>query len=236
MEKIEIGISENEMKLSNLFAAFCFPKMSKNISLFFPQIEASITKEDLVCLLQEKCHLGEIENIELFEELCVTSSSHYSAFVYFQSWYPTLGNQMIQEQLETTGQIKIPFGFDSDASSVYYLHAHKNYYTIPSYISSEEEETEEEQEGKKGDEIDEEEILKYIREQENIHDQETEEIMMSQEEQSDEINYERYYQEMEEAMELMGNESFDFVSSDYAACLETQISSMMNIITPISQQ
>ena len=109
----------------------------QNISLYIPHIRAPISENDLMKLLQETCHIGEIENIEIFEDLLITPEQTSSAFVYFQHWYPTLGNQCLQVELMNTGKILIPL----DADRV--LNVFKNdYFLTPSVCSDDEEDSE----------------------------------------------------------------------------------------------
>ena len=190
------------------------PKMSvQNISLYIPRIRAPMTENDLAKLLQETCHLGEIENIEMFEDLLIAPEQTSYAFVYFQHWYPTLGNQCLQVELMKTGKFPIPL----DADRV--LTVYPNQYFLTPSVSSEEAESEVESEAESemengGEEVD-------INEREIMEEQE-------------EIRFEQYYQEMEEVMRLMGEESFDLVSADYASRLETQLGALMYSTAPIS--
>ena len=198
----------------------------QNISLYIPQIRAPMTENDLVKLLQETCHIGEIENIEMFEDLVITPEQTSSAFVYFQFWYPTLGNQCLQVELMKTGKFLIPL----DADHV--LNVYKNeYFLTPSIGSDEEEDSETEMETKMETKMETEieEILEMEKEEEDVEINEQEIL-----EEQAEMEFEQYYQEMEEVMRLMGEESFDFVSADYASRLETQLSSMMYSTAPIS--
>jgi hypothetical protein len=167
-----------------------------------------MTENDLAKLLQETCHLGEIENIEMFEDLLIAPEQTSYAFVYFQHWYPTLGNQCLQVELMKTGKFLIPL----DADRV--LTVYPNQYFLTPSVSSEEAESEAESEAENGGE----ELDINIRE-----------IMEEQEE----ILFEQYYQEMEEVMQLMGEESFDLVSADYASRLETQLGALRNV--PVSR-
>lgn len=195
----------------------------QNISLYIPHIRAPISENDLMKLLQETCHIGEIENIEIFEDLLITPEQTSSAFVYFQHWYPTLGNQCLQVELMNTGKILIPL----DADRV--LNVFKNdYFLTPSVCSDDEEDSEIVMENRE-EERDVEEFLEMEKEVEEVDINERE-IM---EEQS-EIEFEQYYQEMEEVMRLMGEESFDLVSADYASRLETQLGALIYSNAPIS--
>ena len=195
----------------------------QNISLYIPHIRAPISENDLMKLLQETCHIGEIENIEIFEDLFITPEQTSSAFVYFQHWYPTLGNQCLQVELMNTGKILIPL----DADRV--LNVFKNdYFLTPSVCSDDEEDSEIVMENRE-EESAVEEFLELEKEVEEVDINERE-IM---EEQS-EIEFEQYYQEMEEVMRLMGEESFDLVSADYASRLETQLGALMYSNAPIS--
>ena len=195
----------------------------QNISLYIPHIRAPISENDLMKLLQETCHIGEIENIEIFEDLLITPEQTSSAFVYFQHWYPTLGNQCLQVELMNTGKILIPL----DADRV--LNVFKNdYFLTPSVCSDDEEDSEIVMENRE-EESAVEEFLELEKEVEEVDINERE-IM---EEQS-EIEFEQYYQEMEEVMRLMGEESFDLVSADYASRLETQLGALMYSNAPIS--
>ena len=175
----------------------------KNISLYLPNVKSSITKNNLRYLLKDICHLGEIENIEMIEHLYIIPENTSSAFVYFKYWFPTLGNSLLQEKLETGGTISIPYAFQMNGSTENgELIIYKNKYNVTPSISSDEdeEEIEEEENLQKRINDQEKEVMEFIEEEENI-----------------------YYQEMEDAIELMGNESFEFVSSDYASRLETEL-------------
>ena len=172
-----------------------------------------MTENDLAKLLQETCHLGVIENIEMFEDLLIAPEQTSYAFVYFQHWYPTLGNQCLQVEFMKTGKFPIPL----DADRV--LTVYPNQYFLTPSVSSEEAESEVESEAESemengGEELD-------INEREIMEEQE-------------EILFEQYYQEMEEVMRLMGEESFDLVSADYASRLETQLGALMYSTAPIS--
>jgi hypothetical protein len=208
-EKLKIKrINEWEVSLLpfiQLRLSLCLSKMNtmKNISLYLPQINGSITKNNLRYLLKDICHLGEIENIEMIEHLYITPENTCSAFVYFKYWFPTLGNALLQEKLET-GTVSIPYAFQiKDATENGELIVYKNKYNVTPSISSDEEE-----------ELQERELMEFI-------DNQEEEI---------------YYQEMEDAIELMGNESFEFVSSDYASRLETELFLMNRSKTPVPHE
>jgi hypothetical protein len=190
----------------------------QNISLYIPHIQSPITENDLVKLLQETCHLGEIENIEMFEDLLITPEQTISAFVYFQFWYPTLGNQCLQVELMNTGKILIPLDGDR------VLNVFKNDYFLTPSVCSEEAESETEMKERVVEEFME--MEKEV-EEADINERE---IMEEQEE----ILFEQYYQEMEEVMRLMGEESFDLVSADYASRLETQLGALISSNVPIS--
>ena len=212
-----------------LFAYFqnLIPKMSvQNISLYIPRIRAPMTENDLAKLLQETCHLGEIENIEMFEDLLIAPEQTSYAFVYFQHWYPTLGNQCLQVELMKTGKFLIPL----DADRV--LTVYPNQYFLTPSVSSEEAESEVESEAESETEMKEGDVEEFS-EMENGGEEveiNEREIMEEQEE----ILFEQYYQEMEEVMRLMGEESFDLVSADYASRLETQLGALMYSTAPIS--
>jgi hypothetical protein len=186
----------------------------KNISLYLPQINSNITKNNLRYLLKDICHLGEIENIEMIEHLCIISPENTSsAFVYFKYWFPTLGNSLLQEKLET-GTVSIPYAFQiKDSTENGELIVYKNKYNITPSISSDEDEEEEEEELQERINEQEREVIEFIEEEENI-----------------------YYQEMEDAIELMGTESFEFVSSDYASRLETALFLKNRSKTPIPHE
>ena len=195
----------------------------QNMSLYIPHIRAPMTENDLVKLLQNTCHLGEIENIEMFEDLLITPEQTSSAFVYFQHWYPTLGNQCLQEELMKLGKILIPL----DADRV--LNVYKNDYFLTPSVCSEEAESEAESDTEMKEGAVEEFLeieMENGGEDMNINERE---IMEEQEE----ILFEQYYQEMEEVMRLMGEESFDFVSADYASRLENQLEALRNV--PVSR-
>jgi len=185
----------------------------QNISLYIPRIQSPMTENDLVKLLQETCHIGEIENIELFEDLLITPEQTSSAFVYFQHWYPTLGNQCLQVELMKTGKFLIPIDGDR------VLNVFKNEYFLTPSVGSDEEDSDQEIE----------EILEMEKEGEEVEINERE-IM----EEQAEMEFEQYYQEMEEVMRLMGEESFDLVSADYASRLETQLGALISSTAPIS--
>jgi len=194
----------------------------QNISLYIPHIRAPMTENDLANLLQETCHLGEIENIEMFEDLLITPEKTSSAFVYFQHWYPTLGNQCLQVELMNTGKFLIPL----DGERV--LNAFKNdYFLTPSMYSDEEEDSETEMENRE-----EEEAVEFLEMEKEVEETEINEREIMEEQ--EEILFEQYYQEMEEVMRLMGEESFDFVSADYASRLETQLGALISSTDPIS--
>ena len=112
----------------------------QNMSLYIPQIRSPMTENDLVNLLQETCHIGEIENIEMFEDLVITPEQTSTAFVYFKFWYPTLGNQSLQEDLMKTGKILIPL----DANRVLTVYQNQ-YFLTPSVSSDDDSEAEEEE-------------------------------------------------------------------------------------------
>jgi len=193
----------------------------QNISLYIPRIRAPMTENDLAKLLQETCHLGVIENIEMFEDLLIAPEQTSYAFVYFQHWYPTLGNQCLQVELMKTGKFLIPL----DADRV--LTVYPNQYFLTPSVSSEEAESEAESEAELESESEAESEMENGGEEVDINERE---IMEEQEE----IRFEQYYQEMEEVMELMGEESFDLVSADYASRLETQLGALMYSTAPIS--
>jgi hypothetical protein len=98
-----------------------------NISLFLPSVPQNMDEKVLTELLQEQCHIGVIDYIEILEELCLYPETNYTAFVYFQSWYPTLGNKQLQEDLEQIGVIQIPITNGEQK----YMYAFRNTYCIP---------------------------------------------------------------------------------------------------------
>lgn len=184
----------------------------KNISLYLPQINGSITKNNLRYLLKDICHLGEIENIEMIEHLYISPENMNSAFVYFKYWFPTLGNTLLQEKLESGGTLSIPYALQiNDATENGELIIYKNKYNVTPFISSDEDDEEEELQERINEQ--EREVMEFIKKEEEI-----------------------YYQEMEDAIELMGNESFEFVSSDYASRLETELFLIHRSKTPVLEQ
>jgi len=223
------------LPLLYLYFAYFLPisrtKMKiQNISLYIPQIKVPMSQYELAVLLRDTCHIGEIENIEMFEDLVIASEQTSYAFVYFHHWYPTLGNQCLQIELMKMGKFLIPI----DADHV--LSVYQNQYFLTPSVSSEEAESDTELEAdsetemKEGDveNIDIEIEMENEGEESDINERE---IMEEQEE----IMFEQYYQEMEEVMQLMGEESFDFVSADYASRLETQLGDLIYSTAHISQ-
>jgi hypothetical protein len=147
----------------------------------------------------------------MIEHLYITPENTSSVFVYFKYWFPTLGNALLQEKLET-GPITIPYVFQiNDATDNGNLIVYKNKYNVAPFISSDEDDEDEELQERINEQ--EREVMEFIKKEEEI-----------------------YYQEMEDAIELMGNESFEFVSSDYASRLETELFLMNRSKTPVPHE
>jgi hypothetical protein len=184
----------------------------QNISIYIPDVPSSLNKKDLMVILQEKCHLGAVKYIEILENLCVNlenpNETNCTAFVYFQYWYSTLGNAMIQEQLEKGESITIP----SYLNTVLNMCAYKNNFSIPmSYLEELEEEEQSERDEKNG----------FISEEKR------------QEENGDKL----WEEEIEEELSrIMGEESFDLVDVEYVTCLEKQLRCLLSSISPITPQ
>jgi hypothetical protein len=176
----------------------------RNISLYIPDIYSVLDERELIRILQEKCHLGVISHIEMLENLIINlenpKETKYTAFVYFQHWYPTLGNIIIQDKLELGESISIPLKFNSSEKFVY---AYKNNFSLPVPYSEDLEES------------------KKVEEQAQLCENKLEEELEEELEKQDSVK------SMEEDLSnIIGEESFDLVDAEYAACLERQISYM----------
>jgi hypothetical protein len=204
----------------------------QNISLCIPEVSSYLNKKELLDILQDKCHLGVVEHIEILENLCINlekpNESNRVAFVYFHHWYPTLGNTMIQEQLEEGKSVPIP----SYLNTALNMCLHKNNYSIPMYSLDDFEEEENGgtikegslSEEKRGEE-------EEWRNDDDDDDENWHFIISSMEEQ-------QKMEEMEEELSrIMGEESFDLVDADYVSHLENQLSIFLHsTAAPITLQ
>jgi hypothetical protein len=197
----------------------------QNISLCIPEASSSLSKKELLDILQDKCHLGVVEHIEILENLCINlenpNESNRVAFVYFHYWYPTLGNAIIQEQLEEGKSVPIP----SYLNTVLNMCMYKNNYSIPMYSVGEFEED-------NGGTIKEDSLSEEKWEEEWRNDDENWHHMVSF------MEEQREMEEMEEELsKIMGEESFDLVDANYVSCLENQLSAFLHsTVAPITLQ
>jgi hypothetical protein len=199
-----------------------------NISLYLPHVDSSLTEKEMTYWLQNYCQLGAVEHIELIEELFLyDSQSPITAFVYFYEWYPTLGNQWIQKELQESHSITLP-AMNEYGYSIPSMKAYKNEYQIipilegKTPISVKECEKGEEESVKDWAEI-----WKELGDEGwKVWDEERDEEREGWlEEERDPLLDPLYEEQMNELLKIMEHESFEFVDADYAACLEKQLSS-----------
>jgi hypothetical protein len=186
----------------------------RNISLSIPDIYSALSKKELIWILQEKCHLGVISHVEMIENLILNLESptetNHMAFVYFQYWYPTLGNVIIQDKLEMGESIAIPL---NSKTPELLAHAYKNNFSLPVFELEEPEEEPIHHYESKLEEEDE------VEQEEEMEQEVEQEVMKSIE---------------EELSNLIGEESFDLVDAEYASCLERQLTSILYSTAPIT--
>jgi hypothetical protein len=190
----------------------------RNISLSIPDIYSALSKKELIWILQEKCHLGIVSQVEMIENLILNLESptetNHAAFVYFQYWYPTLGNVIIQDKLELGESIAIPLNSNTPEL---FAHAYKNNFSLPVSDFEELEES------------------KNVEEQSQLYENKI--VKELEERLEEELEEQDNLKSMEEELSnIIGEESFDLVDADYAACLERQLSSILYSTAPITLQ